>query len=89
MSGNFSHWFGKSKLNEENILLKIEIDKVKFVFWISLYPVANVISFVHIDLDKWERRMVYELGDWDWHVYTDVYKIDDWLKKKEWYILSF
>ena len=18
-----------------------------------------------------------ELGDWDWHVYTDVYKIDD------------
>ena len=20
--------------------------------------------------------------DWDWHVYTDVYKIDDWLKKK-------
>ena len=24
-----------------------------------------------------------ELGDWDWHVYTDVYKIDDWLKKKQ------
>ena len=24
-----------------------------------------------------------ELGDWDWHVYTDVYKIDDWLKKKK------
>ena len=23
-----------------------------------------------------------ELRDWDWHVYTDVYKIDDWLKKK-------
>ena len=23
-----------------------------------------------------------ELGDWDWHVYNDVYKIDDWLKKK-------
>ena len=22
-----------------------------------------------------------ESGDWDWHVYTDVYKIDDWLKK--------
>ena len=22
------------------------------------------------------------MGDWDWHVYTDVYKIDDWLKKK-------
>ena len=24
-----------------------------------------------------------ELGYWDWHIYTDVYKIDDWLKKKE------
>ena len=24
-----------------------------------------------------------ELGDWDWHVYSDVYKIDDWLKKKK------
>ena len=23
---------------------------------------------------------VLELGDWDWHVYTDVYKIDDWFK---------
>ena len=22
-----------------------------------------------------------ELDDWDWHVYSDVYKIDDWLKK--------
>ena len=24
-----------------------------------------------------------ELGDWDWHVYNDVYKTDDWLKKKK------
>ena len=24
-----------------------------------------------------------ELGNWDWHVYSDVYKIDDWLKKKK------
>ena len=22
-----------------------------------------------------------EFGYWDWHVYTDVYKIDDWFKK--------
>ena len=32
-----------------------------------------------------------ELGDWDWHVYTDVYKTDDWLKKiiisKEWFFV--
>ena len=27
-----------------------------------------------------------ELGDSDWHVYTDVYKIDDWLKKKSNYL---
>ena len=30
-----------------------------------------------------------ELGDWDWHIYTDVYKIDDWLKKNEPFILKF
>ena len=24
-----------------------------------------------------------ELGDWDWHVYSDVYKIDDWLILKK------
>ena len=24
-----------------------------------------------------------ELGDWYWHVYSDVYKIDDWFKKNE------
>ena len=24
-----------------------------------------------------------ELGDWDWHVYSDVYKIDVWLKKRK------
>ena len=23
-----------------------------------------------------------ELGDWDWHVYSDVCKIEHWLKKK-------
>ena len=23
------------------------------------------------------KTMCDELGDWDWHVYTDVYKIDD------------
>ena len=24
---------------------------------------------------------VNELGDWDWHVYTDVYKMDDYKNK--------
>ena len=25
----------------------------------------------------WGGQWCDELGDWDWHVYTDVYKIDD------------
>ena len=37
--------------------------------WVHLY-------FKLLKSNRW-------LGDWDWHVYSDVYKIDDWLKKKE------
>ena len=35
---------------------------------------------------KWRGAWCLELGDWDWHIYTNLYKMDNVLYKKKFLI---